>query len=301
VNPRFLRKAVAGIYGPWSFRGVSEEVQNTWFRRTAEGRFELLPAIRKMVTFDYLNLVEDVYPSLANITNAMDLIFCRNVLMYFSGAQLRKVVASFHRALVEDGQLIVSATEASRELFAEFTPAGIPGISLYRKAAPPPRVIPPLPALPAPAPRAEPRPRPEKVAAPTPAAPPDHAAEARRLATEGHLAGALVACDRALAADKLVAAHHYLRGVILQEQDAPEEAIAALQRALFLDHDFVLAHFTLGHLRLRQGRAAEASRSFANARTLLLACAPDAVLPESEGITAGRLLAILTSMEEALA
>jgi len=298
INPRFLQTAAAGIYGPWSFRGVPEETRDAWFQRTADGRFEVLPAVRKMVTFAYLNLVEAVYPSLANITNAMDLIFCRNVLMYFSRDQLIKVVANFHRSLVADGRLIVSATEGARDLFTLFEPGGVPGVALYRKLAPAPAVA----AL-APPPVRDPVPLPQPSAPPakTVRTPSDHAAAARRLANEGNLAEALAACDRALAADKLVAAHHYLRGVILQEQNATGGAVEALRRALYLDHDFVLAHVTLGHLLLRQDRLADAARCFTNARTLLLASPPDAVVPESDGITGARLLAILSSMKEALA
>src|SRR5205085_2902282 len=121
--------------------------------------------------------------------------------------------------LVDGGRLVVSATEASREVFGEFVSAGIPGITLYRKEAPAP---PPtsFALLPLPSPAAFPFLAPvspiEVRTLPVP--PPDHAAEARRLANEGNLTAALAACDRALAADKLVAAHHYLRGVILQEQ-----------------------------------------------------------------------------------
>ena len=301
LNPRFLHRAAAGVFGKWSFRGVPEETRSAWFRPTAEGRLEILPAIRKMVTFACLNLVEDVYPSLANDTNAMDLIFCRNVLMYFSREKMRRVVEKFHRSLVVDGALLVSAAEAGRELFAEFSPAEIPGIALYRKGAPAPR-----PPMIAPAPVAvpvripEPAPRPP-VAQPAPAPPADHAGETRRLANEGKLSEALAACERAIAADKLVAAHHYLRGAILQEQSAFDEAAAAFRRALYLDPDFAIAHFTLGHLLQRQGRGRDAARCLANARSLVRGCAPDAVLPESDGITAGRLLAILDSMEEAFA
>ena len=307
INPRFLRKAAAGVYGQWSFRGVPDETRAAYFRRTPEGRFELLPAVRKMVTFACLNLAEDTYPSLATNTNAMDLIFCRNVLMYFSPEQLRKVVANLRRSLVEGGRLVVSATEASQEVFGQFVSAGVSGITMYRKEAPA------TAAVAAPMERrqlARESPPLEKTArAPSPAEtsrPPesprhDHAADARRLANEGNLAEALAACDRALAADKLVAAHHYLRGAILQEQNAHDDAVAAIKRALFLDPDFVIAHFALGHLLARQGRAREAARSFANARALLRTCAPDAALPESDGITAGRLLETVISMEEALA
>lgn len=303
INPGFLNKAAAGVYGPWSFRGVPEDVRNAWFQRTEDGRFEVLPVIRKMVTFDYLNLVEDVYPSLANITNAMDIIFCRNVLMYFSPAQLRKVVTSFHGALVEGGELIVSATEAAQDLFGEFKPGGIPGIALYRKITSPPSPLLLIEKPPVPLPMRLPEPPQRAVKKKTQrlSIRRDHAADARRLANEGKLGEALAACDRALKEDRLVAAHHYLRGIILLEQNASGAAVEALQRALFLDHDFVLAHFTLGHLRLRQGRKADATRAFSNARSLLRTCAPETVLPESDGITAGRLLAILTSTEEALA
>jgi chemotaxis protein methyltransferase CheR len=302
LNPRFLHKAAAGVYGPWSFRGVPKETREAYFRRTPEGRFELLPAVRKMVTFTCLNLVEDVYPSLATNTNAMDLIFCRNVLMYFSGEQMRKAIANLHRSLVEGGRLVVSATEASQEMFAEFVPAGVPGLTIYRKeaVASPPAIV-PLPPLSLPARFPEPVPMPAAKPRTLPVAPPDHVAEARRLANEGHLAEALAACDHALANDKLVAAHHYLRGVILQEHNALDEAVAALKRALYLEPNFAIAHFVLGHLQVRQGRSREAARCFANARSLASACAPEAVLPEADGITAGRLLEILTSMEEALA
>ena len=291
INPRFLHKAVAGIYGPWSFRGVPEATRSIWFHPRPEGRFEVVPEIRRMITFACLNLVEDVWPSLATATNAMDLIVCRHVLMYFTRERVRQVVGNFHRALVAHGRLIVSPTEASGELFPAFLPPEIRGVALYRKDGVPAPSAPPPPVPSGP---------PTPVARTLPAAPRDHAAEARRLANDGHLTAALAACDRAVAANRLVAAHHYLRGVILQEQGAAASAVTALRRALYLDPDFVLVHFTLGHLLLRQGRQTDARRYFANARALLHTSPPDALLPESEGLTAGRLLAILTSMEEAL-
>ena len=301
INPRFLHKAAAGVYGAWSFRGVPEATREAWFRQVPQGRFEIAPSIRRMVTFSCLNLVEDVYPALANHTNAMDLIFCRNVLMYFSREQLRRVVTKLNRSLNEGGRLVVSATESSREWFAGFTPAELPGIALFRKETPPPVIAPIAPAiLPDAPPRAIETPAPLATKAPQIVAPTD-GADARRLANAGRFAEALAACDRALAADKLVAAHHYLRGVILQEQNALDEAAAALQRALYLDPNFAVAHFALGHLRLRQSRADDALRCFANARGALRGCAPECVLPEADGITAGRLLEILASMQEAIA
>ena len=289
INPRFLATAAAGIYGPWSFRGVPEETRRAWFRTLPDGRWEVVPRIREMVTFAYVNLVEDGWPSHATQTSAMDLIFCRNVLMYFSRERGQRVVASLCRALVAEGRLMVSTTETARELFTGFDAPEIPGVALFRKSAPAP-ATPPPPAAAAGRP-AQP---------PAPELPRDHAADARRLADEGRLDSALAACDRALAANQLVAAHHYLRGIILQEQNKPEAAIVALRRALGLDSAFTLAHFTLGHLLLRQGRPADAARCFVQARALLRSCAPETVLPESEGLTAGRLLTMLATLENTL-
>jgi chemotaxis protein methyltransferase CheR len=86
-----------------------------------------------MVTFSCLNLAEDVYPSLWNDTNAMDVIFCRNVLMYFSPERAKQVVHKLHRALVDGGWLIVGISEISQALFSEFVPVNFPGTVLYRK------------------------------------------------------------------------------------------------------------------------------------------------------------------------
>ncbi len=309
VNPKFLHKASEGVYGQWSFRGVPDEIKKYCVRQTAQGKFEVLPALKKMVTFGCLNLVEDVYPSLVTNTNAMDIIFCRNVLMYFSPDQLRKVIANLHRSLMEGGWLFVSASEASQQMFADFSPAGFEGTAVYRKGAAPHLTLPVPPVmtwnetvlketLPL---------RPSKLAEPLVALPciqepsatwPNHLAEAKQLANKGCLVEALVACDRAIEADRLVASSYCLRGVILQEQNADEEAITALKRALYLDHDCVIAHFMLGNLMRRQGRSRDAARCFENARALLTPCAPDSEVLDSDGLTAGRLLAIIHTLAE---
>jgi chemotaxis protein methyltransferase CheR len=113
--------------------------------------------------------------------------------------------------------------------------------------------------------------------------------QARILANQGHLAEALAWCDKAIAVEKLDAGFHYLRATILQEQSAISEAVKALKRSLFLDHNFVLAHFALGNLQRSLGRPREAEKHFENAVRLLNAYRPDEILPQSEGITAGRL------------
>ena len=103
INHRFLQKAAKGVYGNWSFRSNPTWIQAKDFHRK-NGLLEISPDVKKMVTLSYLNLAEDAFPSLSNNTNAMDLILCRNVLMYFSVEQARKVIGNFHRCLIDWGK-----------------------------------------------------------------------------------------------------------------------------------------------------------------------------------------------------
>ena len=119
---------------------------------------------------------------------------------------------------------------------------------------------------------------------------------ARALANQGKLADALAWCDRWIAADKLDPTGHYLRAVVLLEWGDPEQARSSLQRALYLHPDFVLAHFTSGNLARSRGKTGEADKYFANALRLLRGHEPNDLLPESDGLTAGRLTEFITSM-----
>ena len=135
INPEFLRKAAEGVYGEWSFRDTPAWLRERYFQRKRAGCFEIDERLRRRVTFSFLNLADDVYPSLTNNTNAMDVIFCRNVLMYFTAARARKVIENLYRSLVDGGWLIVSPTETSTSLFSGFTAVEFPGVVLYRKLA----------------------------------------------------------------------------------------------------------------------------------------------------------------------
>jgi chemotaxis protein methyltransferase CheR len=135
INPRFQQMAAAGVYREWSFRRTPAWIKARYFSRQAGGRLAILSEIQTMVTFAYLNLVDDVYPSPLTNTMAMDVIFCRNVLMYLAPEQAQQVVHRLYHALADGGWLIVSPSETSHVLFASFQAVGIPGAILYRKDA----------------------------------------------------------------------------------------------------------------------------------------------------------------------
>ncbi|TAN51602.1 MAG: tetratricopeptide repeat protein [Methylococcaceae bacterium] len=343
LNPQFLHQAQTGLYGDWSFRGAPAWLQESYFQRKKDGRYEIQPHIRRRVEFAHLNLADDVYPSSVNHTQAMDVIFCRNVLMYFTEQQARKVIANFHRSLVNGGWLIVSPVETSTRLFSQFATLDYAGAVLYRKAeetgpaaqasvtagvidanaveireaagadfaghaavpafnggeryaqrtlrfAPPAALISTTLA----------GNDHETAPAQTEAGAEEMAVMAQTCADQGRLAEAETWCRQAIATDKLNPAHHQLLAGILQELGQHEAAVRALMSALYLAPDCVSAHVALGNLCCAQGRRREAQRHFDHALALLRAHLPDAILPDSAGLTAGRLGEIVANIRSRL-
>lgn len=298
INEKFLARAAQGVYGEWSFRDTPADFRKRYFTPTPEGRYAILPEIREAVTFTQLNLVQDSFPSLATDTNAMDLILCRNVLIYFTPQQTATLVEKLRRALSPNGWLAVSPSECSHVVFVRYASKNFPGAILYKKVEqesprlvfdpvpPEPVVVPWLPVV-APARSSE-------------GEDPTHAAEsrsdgarARQLANEGRLTEALIESRRWIEAEKLDPAAHYIHAMVAQELGDAAAARRSLQHALYLDPAFVLAHFALGNMSRNAGADAQANRHFRNALSLLDAIEPQTILPESDGLTAGRLTEII--------
>lgn len=320
LNPRFLRKAREGIYGPWSFRTLPEEMRERYFLKRANDRWEVDECIKRYVTFASLNFVDDVFPSLKNETEALDIIFCRNVLMYFSRETAGLIIDKLRACLNEGGWLFTSATDAPRELFKGLERYEADGTMVYRRREESPMqnvitlplvplTLPPLPPAP-PVPLSvvelpelsvvDPLPRKSAIDAPA-STQSDSLQKARKCADRGRFEESLNAVDEAIQEDKLNAVSHYLRGVILHEMNREAEATVSLNRALYLDPNFVIAHITLGNVMRRCAKDRVASRCFENARNLLNRLERDAVLPESGGMTAGRLLHMISTPQAAAA
>jgi chemotaxis protein methyltransferase CheR len=134
-----LAAARRGGYGRWSFRGVPEQVIRTYFQPAGD-RFEPVPTVREAVDFRYLNLAEDVYPSLPTGIWGMDLILCRNVLIYFDAGMVARVARRLIDSLSDDGWLLLGASDpALGDLLpcdVVVTPAGLayrrPGRAILR-------------------------------------------------------------------------------------------------------------------------------------------------------------------------
>lgn len=133
INTGALGSARRGEYYRWSFRDPASPLLAGYFDEMEGGGKRVARAIRETVQFDYLNLAEDCYPSLLGGTNALDLILCRNVLMYFSPGRQREVISRFRLCLRPGGWLLVSPCEASAWLFQEFETVNLPQLVAFRK------------------------------------------------------------------------------------------------------------------------------------------------------------------------
>jgi chemotaxis protein methyltransferase CheR len=133
VNRNFIHKAKNGRYTQWSFRDTPDDLKKKYFTQIGK-EFEVIPEIKKMVSFSYLNLADNKYPLIETNTYAMDVIFCRNVLMYFSTDQAQMVVNRFKECLNHEGWLITSPVEVANACFSILNQVTIHNAMVYRKS-----------------------------------------------------------------------------------------------------------------------------------------------------------------------
>jgi chemotaxis protein methyltransferase CheR len=117
LNPAALKKAARARYTSWALRETSAEAQRRWFR-TAGQEFLLDPGISSTVRFDQRNLAGDD-DELWRPAN-LDVVFCRNVIMYFTPEHARALVARIGRALRPGGYLFLGHAETLRGVSDDF-------------------------------------------------------------------------------------------------------------------------------------------------------------------------------------
>lgn len=408
-----LEAARRAHYSRWSLRGVPAPMVAENFERHGR-RYELAPRLRGAVEFRRLNLAENVYPAPEAGLAEMDLILCRNVLIYFDMETVAAVAARLLDSLADDGWLLLSASDPP---LAELVPCTVvvtqSGIAYRRaghaasltrmpkrphatragarqgssKASVRPEsdpfgstvpgdgeatdsrldvtfpdalpdgevdtewvsVQPDDTAAQCDAVRWNPRPdvgaldgagaarEPGSIEAAVAAVVErvadgveestaadawdvelhdayrrgDYARAAelcagaiecdddveaywiawvRALANEGRLEEAGRVCARGLDRHRLCSELVLLHAVLLAQAGRFAEAVAAARRALYLDRGLVMAHVLQGQLLSRVGERPAALHALSNATLLLSRLPEDAVIPASDGETAGRLL-----------
>lgn len=112
ISTRVLETARRGLYEPLSLkRGMSDERLDTFFKHDNEGAWEINPEIRRRVDFRPINLRD----SFINV-GKFDVVFCRNVLIYFSTDLQKQILTNIHRVLNPGGYLFLGGSETPKGL-----------------------------------------------------------------------------------------------------------------------------------------------------------------------------------------
>ncbi|TAL70522.1 MAG: tetratricopeptide repeat protein [Bacteroidetes bacterium] len=360
INPKSLKKANDGVYKDWSFRNSPDWLKINYFDENPKGHFKIKKQIKDMVTFVYHNLALDPFPSMLHNLFAFDIIFCRNVMMYFTQDLMNKSIEKFFHSLSDTGLLIVSPSEASHLLFGAYETLYFPDVILYKKNKTDyipesyvfkpqekfiqienelsendflriqkfPRIVNLIPK------KINKEPKKIKKEDNSLTQSNQSLEIATSLFDKGDYIGSekilksfsetenknsdviillakiagnrglseesIAYCKKAIEIDKLNPEPYYLLSTISQESGKYGEAVDWLKKAIYLDSRFVIAHFGLGNLFLKLGKITESKKYFKNAGNLLKNFNDDEIIPESSGITAGRLKEIISHLSESI-
>ena len=259
LSPACIERAQAGVYGRNAFRAQDVAFRERYFTHVADDAYRLIDALRTQVTFRQGNLLQFDTEALGK---HYDVIFCRNLLIYFDKPTTRAAIAKLSALLADDGMLLAGYAEVPsfcqngfaplqyRQAFALKKDDGQPPAMARTPAPlpvakkPVPRKVSPLPpaALAVPA-----RPRPMTVAAPVVPPSADLLAEARALADRGLLREAGDKCHAHLARAPEAAEAYYLLGLINELAGKMDLADDYWRRCIYLqpDHYEALCHLAL--------------------------------------------------------
>jgi chemotaxis protein methyltransferase CheR len=242
LSAEALERARALAFSDEAMRRVPAMLARRYFVAAAGGA-RLVPSLAQRARFLRHNLVDRPYP-VPEGGGGFDVIFCRNVLIYFTAEATRRTLEGLAERLRPGGALVLSAAEPLLETVPELQLVRVPG-AFFSVRGPPPAPA-PVASLPTPLPRpsspeaAWPSPRPAQ-AAPAPAESPEE--EGRRLFE--------LVLDWAAAG----------------EGDTDTEA--GLRKALYLAPQLAAARYLLGLLLERRGATADAASEYRRALTLL--------------------------------
>jgi chemotaxis protein methyltransferase WspC len=262
VSRRALTRARLAHYGANSFRGSDQEFRARYFRASG-AQFQIVDAVRAPVRFRQGNLFDE---RLCLVSGLYDVVFCRNLLIYFDRETQARAIRALTSWLAPNGRLFVAPSEAALLLDHGFvTVSGVAASGFTRPPAPSRET----PAPPAASPRPGPftRRRTDRVTAPTDTRSLSASAGARResdlaaatdLANTGFFAEASRQCHAYLREHGPFAQAYFLLGLVHDTLGDASEAEAFYRKALYLDpyHVETLTH--LSYLIENRGDAGRA-------------------------------------------
>lgn len=134
ISRRVIAQARRAEYGPSALRATSPEQQARFFVPLGGNKVRVRDDVRAWVSFGHLNLLDD---EAVRLVPRMDVIFCRNVMIYFDAPARKRLVALLRETLVPGGYLLLGHSENLLSLSADFELVHLRGDLVYRKPEPP--------------------------------------------------------------------------------------------------------------------------------------------------------------------
>ncbi len=298
INGRAVSQARRGIYRDWSFREASAFHWRDLYFDKRDAEYGLHEDVREMVHFETCNLLENCL-TMQNQTSYLDLILCRNVILYFGTHARQWIYQLLHRALVPGGWLLVGHADPPPPNFAAFDTHSFHGATFHQR-----------PFKGALAPQPEPVPvevdvEPESIPTQAPRIQEDSDAMTKyRLglwhANRQHWEEALLNCQQAVELAPTFTQAHFTLALIYQSLGLDEQAMGSLRHTIYLERNWPLPHFTLASILRQIGQPDGARRELRNVLVLTARLSPDDPIEGAEGLTAARLHAVAERQMQSL-
>jgi len=129
ISESVLNSAKAGAYGSYSVRNIPDVYIKKYFINTNQ-QYLISPAVKSMVRFMKVNLIDEKD---TRTIKGVDIIFCRNVLIYFDDKAKQRAVSLLYDALSPNGYLFVGTSESLHNVTRAFKPVIINKVIVYQK------------------------------------------------------------------------------------------------------------------------------------------------------------------------
>jgi len=130
INQRVLHTARKGMYKKGSHRATPPDMLRKYVIEEGKGDYRIIDAVRQHVSFSYVNLLD---PFKTSLIRDLDIIFCRNVIIYFDRNAKKKVIETFYDKLQEGGYLLLGHSESLINISTAFTLRTLRNDMVYQK------------------------------------------------------------------------------------------------------------------------------------------------------------------------
>lgn len=130
INQKVLTSARRGIYKRGSFRTTDDKLLNKYFKEESPGSFRINDEVKRLVSFSYLNLFD---PYKLSFIKDFDIIFCRNVIIYFDALSKKKLIETFYGKMAPGGYLLLGHAESLLNISTSFKLVHLKNDMVYQK------------------------------------------------------------------------------------------------------------------------------------------------------------------------